>query len=70
MITWVDLEGIMLSATCRTEKDKYLTISFICGILKTNKQTKKQNKTKQTHRYRKQISGYHRGRGLRNGQNE
>ena len=29
--TWMDLEGIMLSATSQREKDKYC-ISLICGI--------------------------------------
>ena len=29
----MDLEGIMLSAKCQTEKDKYHTISLLCGIL-------------------------------------
>ena len=30
--TWMDLEGIMLSEICQTEKDKYHMISPICGI--------------------------------------
>ena len=29
---WVDLEGIMLSETSQTEKDKYCMISLTCGI--------------------------------------
>ena len=32
--TWIELEGIMLSEISQTEKDKYLMISFICGISK------------------------------------
>ena len=36
-------EGIMLSETIQTEKDKYCIISFICGILKTNKQKDHEN---------------------------
>ena len=32
--TWMDLEGIMLSEICQTEKDKYCRISLICGIWK------------------------------------
>ena len=32
--TWMDLEGIMLSETNQTEKEKYHIISFICVILK------------------------------------
>ena len=31
-ITWVDLEGIMLSEISQTEKDKYHLISLICEI--------------------------------------
>ena len=30
--TWMDLEGIMLSKTSQTEKDKYYMISLICRI--------------------------------------
>jgi len=30
--TEIDLEGFMLSEISQTEKDKYHTISFICGI--------------------------------------
>ena len=30
--TWMDLEGIMLSATSLTEKDIYCMISLICGM--------------------------------------
>ncbi len=29
--TWMDLEGIILSEICETEKDKYCMISIICG---------------------------------------
>ena len=31
-ITWMGLEGIMLSEISQTEKDKYCLISLICGI--------------------------------------
>ena len=31
-VTWVDLEGIMLSELSQIEKDKYCMISFTCGI--------------------------------------
>ena len=30
--TWMDLESIMLSEICQTEKDKCPMISLICGI--------------------------------------
>ena len=55
----MELEGIMLSEISQMEKDKYCTISLICGILK-----KQINKQKQTHRYRERISGYQMGRGV------
>ena len=29
---WMDLENIMLSEISQSEKDKYRTISLICGI--------------------------------------
>ena len=43
-MTWMDLEGIMLSEICQTEKDKYCRLSLICGIKKI-KQTSEHNKT-------------------------
>ena len=30
--TWMDLEHIIVSITCQTEKYKYCTILLICGI--------------------------------------
>ena len=30
--TWIDLEIVILSEVSQTEKDKYHTISLICGI--------------------------------------
>ena len=30
--TWMDLEGIMLSAISQIEKDKYCILSFTCRI--------------------------------------
>ena len=30
--TWVDLEIIILSEVSQTEKDKYYTMSLICGV--------------------------------------
>ena len=32
--TWMDLEIVILSEVGQTEKDKYQTISLMCGILK------------------------------------
>ena len=31
-MTWMELEGIMLSKISQSEKDKYHMISLICGI--------------------------------------
>ena len=33
-MTWMDLEGIMLSEISQTEKDKYCVLSLTCGIKK------------------------------------
>ena len=30
--TWMDLEIVILSEVCQTEKDRYHIISLICGI--------------------------------------
>ena len=30
--TLMDLENIMLSKICQTEKDKYYLVSLVCGI--------------------------------------
>ena len=30
--TWMDIEGVIPSEICQTEKDKYHLISLICGI--------------------------------------
>ena len=32
VVTWMDLETIILSEVNQTKKDKYHMISFICGI--------------------------------------
>ena len=34
--TWMDLENFIPSEVSQTEKEKYLTIFFICVILKRN----------------------------------
>ena len=31
-VTWMNLEGIMLSEISQTEKDKYSILPLICGI--------------------------------------
>ena len=36
-ITWMNLEGIMLSEISQIEKDKYCVLSVISGILKRKK---------------------------------
>ena len=35
--TWVDLEIIILSEVSQTEKDKYYTMSLICGDRKSTR---------------------------------
>ena len=30
--TWMDSEGMMLNEISQTQKDKYCSLSFICGI--------------------------------------
>ena len=59
---WRDLEIIILSKATQTGKDKYHMISLICGIQKKKKkmQMNLYIKLKQTHRHKKQISGYQR----------
>ena len=50
--TWMDLEIIILSEVCQTQKDKYI-ISHICRkIIQMNLFLK------QTHRHKKQPYGY------------
>ena len=61
MITWKDLEGIMLIEISQTEKAKYHMISLIWGI-KNMTQMNLFTKQKQTHRLRKKPYGYRRGK--------
>ena len=55
-------EGIVISEISQTEKSKYSMISLLYGLytIKLTNQTKQ----KQTHRYRKQMGGCQRKRGL------
>ena len=41
--TWMNLEGIMLSETSQTKKDKYYLFSLICGI-KQNQAIDRENR--------------------------
>ena len=51
--TWMDLKMIILNEVSQAEKDKYLTISLLRGILKKKKsQMNLFTKRKQTHRLR------------------
>ena len=59
--TWMDLEIVLLSEVSQTEKDKYLIILLICGILK-----KDENELTYIHRCREKIYGY---QGIRGGVN-
>ena len=37
VMTWIDIDDVMLSELSQTKKDKYYMISLICGIkIKTN----------------------------------
>ena len=56
---WMDVEGIMLSETSQSEKDKYAFI-YMWSLKNKNKQRKR----KQTHR--KETDGCQRGGGLGN----
>ena len=60
--TWMDLEIIILSEVSQTEKDKYHMTLLVSRILK-NDEMNLFTKQKQTHRRRKQIYGYQRGKG-------
>ena len=59
--TWMGLEIIILSEVNQTEEKKHNITSLTCGILKsdTNELIYKQ---KQSHRHRKPIYGYQKGR--------
>ena len=66
--TWMDLEIIILSAVSQTEKDRYHMISIYHVIdsvwnLKKMIQMNLLMKQKKTHRHRKQIYDYQRGKG-------
>ena len=50
--TWMDLEGINAKWN-KSEKDKYYTMSLICGIEKRKPVNK--TKKKQSHGYREQT---------------
>lgn len=48
VITWTDLEGILLSKVSETERDKYCIFSLTCRILKKSG----------THRHREENGSY------------
>ena len=58
----------MLHEISQIEKDKYCMISFICRILINYQKLVNITVKKQTHRCREQISGYHWGKGKKEGQ--
>ena len=49
-MTWMDLEGMMLSEISQKEKDKYCVISLTCGIPPVKKQTNKKEADSQIQR--------------------
>ena len=59
-ITWMDLEGILLSEISQTKKDKCQMISLPVEPKSKINLTKKQ---KQTHRYREHFDGCQIGGG-------
>ena len=64
--TRMDLEGIMLSETSQTEKDKYCIYHLYVESKKYNKLVNI-TKKKQTLRCREQTSGYQWGEGMGKG---
>ena len=66
--TWVDLEIIIVYEVSQTEKDKSNIICYPLHV-ESNKiiQMNLFTKQKQTHRHRKQIYGYQRGKGMGEG---
>ena len=59
--TWMDLEITILSEVSQKEKDKYM-ISHMWNQKHDTNESIYCKKHKQTHRYRKQIYGYQRGK--------
>ena len=59
--------GIMLSEMSQIEADKYCMISGMCRILKIQLVNIIKIITNQSHRYRKQASGYPWGEGMKMG---
>ena len=45
-MTWMELEGIMLSKISQSEKDKYHVVSLICGIQEAKQMTIGEGKKK------------------------
>lgn len=58
-------KDIMLSKVSQIEKDKSCVISLTCGNLTKNKD--EQTKQKQIHKYKEEICGYQRRKGLGTG---
>ena len=56
-VTWMDLEIITLNEVNQTEKDKYHSISLVCGIKKKYTNELISKTSSQTY---KLIYGYHR----------
>ena len=50
--TWMDPEVVILNEVSKTEKEKYLMTSIMCGIQKIVIQMNLFAKQKQTHRHR------------------
>ena len=57
-MTYLDLEGIMLSEISQTEKDKYCVITYMWNSKNKTKKEMNITKQKQIYWHREQTSGY------------
>ena len=69
IMSWMDIEIIILSEVSQSEKDKYHMISFICKIKKKEKDTNELISKTETCRPRKQTYSYWWEKGYRGGIN-
>ena len=60
-MTWINLEGIVLSEVSQTEKDKYHMISLICRIQRTKQMNKQMERNRL--KYKEQTGGCQKGDG-------
>ena len=66
--TWMDLEIIILSEVSQTERQIPYDTTYMWNLkYDTNELIYQTTKQKQTHRHRKQIYGYQRGKRVEEG---